>query len=187
MADAMPPDHKDDRRELVGSVIHRVGIPTRYRGVMMRSRHEARWAAMFDELRWSWAYEPLDLAGYIPDFVLDFEAGHLLVEVKPQLEDMAIAQSKIECSGWEQEALIVVDADTAAIGSLLEWDHGEPVWSDATLFRCLSCGFPSVLAEERSWRCRVCGVHGGNGHVGDYAPRDAWARAGNRVQWRKPE
>jgi hypothetical protein len=58
-------------------------IPTRYKGVQFRSRLEARWAAMFDLLEWRWEYEPIDLEGYIPDFVLMFPAGRVLVEIKP--------------------------------------------------------------------------------------------------------
>lgn len=57
-------------------------IPTTYAGVRFRSRLEARWAAFFDLVGWEWEYEPLDLNGYIPDFVLAF-AKPLLVEVKP--------------------------------------------------------------------------------------------------------
>ncbi len=57
-------------------------IPTTYAGVNFRSRLEARWAAMFDLLGWKWEYEPLDLDGYIPDFVLGFERP-MLVEIKP--------------------------------------------------------------------------------------------------------
>lgn len=45
-------------------------IPTAYGGVNFRSRLEARWAAMFDLLGWRWEYEPLDLDGYIPDFLV---------------------------------------------------------------------------------------------------------------------
>lgn len=61
-------------------------IPTRYAGVQFRSRLEARWAAMFDLLGWTWEYEPIDLAGYIPDFVV--EPGYwekTIFEVKPIL------------------------------------------------------------------------------------------------------
>jgi hypothetical protein len=43
-------------------------IPTRYGGVQFRSRLEARWAAFFDLAGWRWQYEPIDLAGWIPDF-----------------------------------------------------------------------------------------------------------------------
>lgn len=45
-------------------------IPTVYGGVCFRSRLEARWAAFFDLIEWSWLYEPIDLNGWIPDFQL---------------------------------------------------------------------------------------------------------------------
>ncbi|HYE98510.1 MAG TPA: hypothetical protein VEJ18_06335 [Planctomycetota bacterium] len=45
-------------------------IPTVYAGVQFRSRLEARWAAYFDLWGVRWQYEPLDLNGYIPDFVI---------------------------------------------------------------------------------------------------------------------
>ena len=57
-------------------------IPTRYAGVEFRSRLEARWAAFFDLVDIDWDYEPLDLAGYILDFVI---GGSELVEIKPAL------------------------------------------------------------------------------------------------------
>lgn len=68
-------------------------IPTRYRHVLFRSRLEARWAAFFDLIHWEWEYEPFDLDGWIPDFLVSFRCGHsecpaghsLLVEVKPYL------------------------------------------------------------------------------------------------------
>jgi hypothetical protein len=65
--------------------------PTLYKDVMFRSRLEARWAAFFDLVDWGWQYEPYDLKGWTPDFLVRFECGHsecagfheLLVEVKP--------------------------------------------------------------------------------------------------------
>jgi len=63
-----------------------------YAGVQFRSRLEARWAAFFDLLGWKWEYEPFDLQGYIPDFLLHvpkyagvcwLTTDTLLVEVKP--------------------------------------------------------------------------------------------------------
>lgn len=66
--------------------------PTRYAGVQFRSRLEARWAAFFDLMGWEWHYEPLDLDGWVPDFVLpcygttmNGKQMSLLVEVKPLL------------------------------------------------------------------------------------------------------
>ena len=67
--------------------------PTEYKGVLFRSRLEARWAAFFDLAGWKWQYEPFDLQGWTPDFRVEFPCGHsecngshsLLVEVKPYL------------------------------------------------------------------------------------------------------
>ncbi len=58
-------------------------IPTRYKGIQMRSRLEARWAAFFDLMHWPWEYEPFDLDGWVPDFVVGGSHGKTLVEVKP--------------------------------------------------------------------------------------------------------
>jgi hypothetical protein len=56
-------------------------IPTTYAGVQFRSRLEARWAAFFDICGWAWDYEPFDLDGWAPDFMLK-GAQKSLVEVK---------------------------------------------------------------------------------------------------------
>jgi hypothetical protein len=58
------------------------GIPTLFRGIEYRSRLEARWAALFDQIGWNSTYEPFDGNGYIPDFVVHDDPP-LLVEVKP--------------------------------------------------------------------------------------------------------
>lgn len=177
-----------------------VGIPTTYKGVRFRSRLEARWAAFFDALSWDWTYEPLDLLGYIPDFGIRFEPGRtLLVEVKPAVdfEELALAQRKVERSGWPREALLV-GADLFEKGSTtpLIGIIGERVqiaddplafeWGPARLFRCISCDRVSVLAEDGSWACRACGCDDGNGHVGQICGglSELWDEAGNRVQWR---
>ena len=67
-------------------------IPTVYKGVQMRSRLEATWAAFWDALGWQWDYEPVDLDGWIPDFRVNIGRGvrepiSLLVEVKPIAPD----------------------------------------------------------------------------------------------------
>ena len=58
-------------------------IPTNYQHRLYRSRLEARWAAFFDLAEWKTEYEPLDLAGWSPDFLIN-ESTRILVEVKPQ-------------------------------------------------------------------------------------------------------
>ncbi|PDT79975.1 hypothetical protein [Sinorhizobium sp. BJ1] len=57
-------------------------IPTVYNHVQFRSRLEARWAAFFDLCGWEWDYEPFDLDGWAPDFLLKGKTK-ALVEVKP--------------------------------------------------------------------------------------------------------
>lgn len=161
------------------------GIPTTYEGVNFRSRTEAAFAAFFERVGWNWEYEPVDLEGYIPDFIVRFPAGPLLLEIKGPVEEVALAESKVEVSGWNREALILCAPNrTPEVGRLLEWHDGEPLWGQAELFRCLSCGEVSVLCRELSWRCRACGDGWGNAHVGDYDPAEDWAHACNRVQWR---
>lgn len=59
-------------------------IRTKYAGVTFRSRLEANWAAFFDLMGWKWEYEPIDLDGWSPDFLLRGDyAEEILVEVKP--------------------------------------------------------------------------------------------------------
>src|SRR5690606_39101348 len=84
----------------------RQGIPTVYRGVLMRSRTEARWAALFDRFGWAWTYEPADLPLWLPDFAIHFDAGDLMVEVKATEDDFALAESKVETSGYDGPVLI---------------------------------------------------------------------------------
>jgi hypothetical protein len=50
--------------------------PTTYKGVNMRSRLEARWAAFFDLVSWRWEYEPIDLLGWSPDFRVSWDCTH---------------------------------------------------------------------------------------------------------------
>jgi hypothetical protein len=60
-------------------------IPTTYGGIEFRSRLEAKWACFFDLICWPWEYEPIDLDGYIPDFVIKADSHPIFVEIKPAL------------------------------------------------------------------------------------------------------
>lgn len=112
------------------------GIPTLYRGTRYRSRLEARWAAFFDNVGWPYDYEPLDLAGYVPDFVLTLPKADVLVEVKPVFRRGDIGEAvfeKISRSGWQKEALILgaaplPEGPSRAMGdAALGW-LGQPSW-----------------------------------------------------------
>lgn len=193
-------------------------IPTLYRGTQFRSRLEAKWAAFFDVLEWGWQYEPIDLNGYIPDFVLEFRRAPLLVEVKPALalpRELHDHKPKIMASGWTGEAVIVggklgtLSGDEYLCGILGSREHVPPetreyvqacryglhagdglewLWDDAALFWCVPCRGPSLCQYNGSWRCRRCGVDDGQhrGNLPDGLINDAWAEAGNAVQWRAP-
>lgn len=184
------------------------GIPTHYRGLTFRSRIEARWAVMFDKLGWPWEYEPLDLDGYIPDFVLQLHRP-LLVEVRHEMTTIELERhtDKIERSGWQHEAIIL--GATPLLPSGGSWnlagagfglmgekpyresdDDPELVrwWADAVLFRCRECGRNSLLHSDASWTCRTsgCASHGGDHHVGeiDFDLEAAWRSAHNPTAWR---
>lgn len=169
------------------------GISTTYAGTLFRSRLEARWAVFFDLLQWPWAYEPVDLEFYIPDFILRFDAGPIAVEVKPELAltELATYASRMVQSGWSKDLLVVgavLFGDVIGVtGEPIE--EGETMLGPALVFRCIDCGAVSFLNEDNSYRCRVRGCYGGNSHVGSLDPGELaalWAKAGNRVQWKGP-
>jgi hypothetical protein len=142
------------------------GIPTVYAGRQFRSRLEARWAAFFDLMRWRWEYEPFDLPGWIPDFLLCEE--DILVEVKP-VSDLRneIARSTmlemVSAARGRHEGLLIL-----GVGPWERWG-------------CESIG----------WRWNPTDGDGAWSSVGTVGPLsmpilDAWTRAGNAVQWKPP-
>lgn len=64
--------------------------PTSYRGTLMRSRLEARFAQFLDACGVTWEYEPMCFAGptgqYLPDFRTDHLGERMYWEVKPPRE-----------------------------------------------------------------------------------------------------
>lgn len=136
-------------------------IPTKYAGVQFRSRLEARWAAFFDLCGWKWDYEPIDLEGYIPDFIVAFERP-LLVEVKPLLWD-----------GSERERLIIHDAAVKTLSC--SWDRPFLI-----VGACLK-GAGIGLYAYKTGTPPASPLP-----IGDSQIVPAWREAGNRVQWRAP-
>jgi hypothetical protein len=168
------------------SVHDRRGIPTTYEGVRFRSRIEAKWAAFFDLVEWPWTYEPLDLDGYIPDFVLGFSTP-IAVEVKhvmgqAEFDELVHDRAKITASGWTGETLLL----GATVGAdRLGWLREGGTWDLAFPFLCLDCGRRSFAHASGSWRCRVTGCYLGNGHIDRSWDLEADFRAAsNRVQWK---
>lgn len=115
--------------------------PTTYKGVQFRSRLEARWAAFFDSYEFQWVYEPVDLGGRSPDFLL-CHAFNDLVEVKPIIcfdEDTATKMFRHATGGmilcgltpshcwinykgwWEEFAFVDSVSHWNAAGNIVQW------------------------------------------------------------------
>lgn len=172
-------------------------IPTKYKGVQFRSRLEARWACLFDLLGWNWEYEPIDLDGYIPDFIVQFNRP-ILFEVKPILEwpcsvdgcnchgyehvEYNEAISKIRASGWGKWAVIVGAAFPRAWMGFSTIGHG--IYPNVDAVDLEQIGFCSKCRSVESFTriddCR-CGRS-----LEVFNPDVYWREAGNRVQWRAP-
>jgi hypothetical protein len=176
-------------------------IPTTYNGVNFRSRLEARWAAFFDAAGWRWSYEPVDLDGWIPDFVLHLKEP-IYVEVKPALTEAELREhcAKIDAAQPEHEVLLL-GADVGivpdplnsgtSLGLLCELskeigpdgiERLQRWWDAAGAFEC-SCG-PAFAHVYGLYSCRVCNrgrVDRSDGH--DW-PLQAMRHASNSTQWR---
>lgn len=180
------------------------GIPTIYNGVQYRSRLEARWAAFFDLLGWKYQYEPFELPGWIPDFLL-LGAWPTLVEVKPVLEFPEDIALEIEDACLPDHELLIVGCtipigerpslnnfwiDRGPFGWLgEEMEEGSVCWGDACFGRWRAGGGRfGFCHSEQSFTDRISGGYDGGCH-GDIhfewkEVLDLWNRAGNLTQWR---
>lgn len=189
----------------------RSGIPTVYRQTRFRSRLEGRWAAFFDLVDWSWTYEPLDAAGWIPDFLIRGEAP-FLVEVGPCIllsdystkaakalaafppsHDLCELDDHTDCSPGEppQYVTLVLGVGPLALpdaqaGYLT--DDGRMSGTDfAEWVYCPHCFHLGVYHRSGSRTIRPCG-HGSSDQyrrpVDERELANLWGRAGNAVQWR---
>ena len=190
-------------------------IPTTYRGIRFRSRLEAKWATVFDLLGWSWEYEPLDLNGWIPDFLIRTASKPILVEVKPILALDPDVVRKIESAfsappphperqDWEApyDLLILAlapfnDGDEACIGWITDdWCNFPEIngifgWQYACPFYPPDIGKSYGLGSgpEGLWRDRIHGLggkHYGRNYIDAKDLQAFWAQATNASQWRAP-
>ena len=114
------------------SQTHKPGIPTiGHDGVKYRSITEARWAEFFHRLGWEYEYEPFELKGYIPDFILKFKEP-VLVEVKAEVNllDLDRYTDKIRLSGWTKRCIILGSAPHFVKDKILlgrSWIQNQPL------------------------------------------------------------
>lgn len=128
------------------SVKHHTGIQTvGPRNIQFRSLTEARWSYFFDEMGWNWEYEPFELSGYIPDFIINVKdtddnkdgihtCGYeqMLVEVKGdfnlKINDLEQYADKVIKSGWKGCFLIM--GSQIYDSCELENEHAKDFWGD---------------------------------------------------------
>lgn len=180
-------------------------IPTRYAGVQFRSRLEARWAAMFDLLGWSWEYEPIDLPGWIPDFRLHGPSG-VLVEVTPvsALEehrekmfragapDASLPESHQlsprrwidACAGYDGRILSAreLSAYISGFESALARMHRAVCLTESIEHEDFRLGFGNVIPSNRRFATTEV-LAWADAHPHPWL-RDNWREAGNRVKWK---
>lgn len=177
-------------------------IPTTINGLTFRSRLEATWSLFFDLCQWPWEYEPFDLNGYIPDFVLKFPTP-ILVEVKSEvlLTDLLKHTQKIDDAGWESEAVVVgatlfqePEMGYPSLGIIREWNdpdtkspiEGGWVWSSAVFMDCPACKRVSFYHYLFTWSCRACDHYDGDHftHPEMYEVGYLWNVAKTKSQWK---
>jgi len=128
---------------------YRRGRRTLYKGVMMRSRTEARFAAALDSALIKWDYEPFALAGpsgqWLPDFELHLDPRRRsFVDVKPRGTDVVAGIER-----WHNIATEALpDEDVRVYGAGYE---GAEVWIQKSLLG-------AVGDADRSWGWRTTGV-----------------------------
>lgn len=170
--------------------IGRRGIPTTYRGQNFRSRLEARWAAFFDLVGWRWTYEPFETPHWIPDFLVHGDAP-LLVEVGPVSTEAEYREKAVKAIQADHGPTLVVGVSPVAgtgygapLAGILTTDGWAMAPGFAQWSRCSTCTCLGIDTDFGEYKLRPCG-HRNEGHdyvlIGEL--EEAWAEAGNLVQW----
>lgn len=178
------------------------GIPTLHKNRIYRSRLEARWAQFFDLLGWKYEYEPFDLPGWIPDFILCGKHEEILVEIKPFLRldqfDTGKIISALKGTDWWGKEILLLGASlgepgscfsnewsghsTVSVGWLADFYNGYGDFEVAPM-----TDGPGFTHNLNSYHDRITGKRYKEWDTirKQYAEH-LWAEAGNAVQWRRP-
>lgn len=167
------------------------GIRTTYGASRFRSRLEARWAAFFDLVGWRWTYEPFDVEGWIPDFLIHGEAS-FLVEVGPCASVREFHDKADKPKLYLERPTLVLGVSPIVLSDELagllvnefpKRGDGTPSGAcSAYWFVCADCQVLTVYGDLVD---RPCGHFGRSKPAAARSLHDLWARAGNAVQWRR--
>ncbi|TIN83117.1 hypothetical protein [Mesorhizobium sp.] len=152
-------------------------IPTTYAGVNFRSRLEARWAAFFDLCGWKWDYEPFDLDGWAPDFLIKTKFTDVLAEIKPL--DIERVLGTAEILEFEKACNHSIFYQVMCLGY-------------APLCKSVAPGSilmpPNNATYVHEDVVRELSVPQFDKETGElYDHDELWREAGNRVQWNRHE
>ncbi|TAH21002.1 MAG: hypothetical protein EAZ08_04655 [Cytophagales bacterium] len=178
-------------------------IPTHYKGRLYRSRLEARWAAFFDLAEWKTEYEPLDLNGWTPDFLIE-ESSPMLVEVKPQLSYFHKDEFYFEyvLAGICKAVLLLTNEirpyngalagrgdELYAIGKIISKEAGnEMLISPAVVGVFLGNSYRlGLCAEATHWHDFITGQQGECWVVDNGDVPFMWQEAANRTMFLRPQ
>lgn len=161
--------------------------PTEYRGQLFRSRVEATWAAFFDQCGWSWQYEPFDMNGWSPDFLLQFKTP-TLVEVKPTIQQCEEVRERLEKSFVDPRfELLILSSGLLPAQKFSELWIGESVigwlsqfrddsylstmqrhfFAGAPIYICGHCKKPTITHSLDTYSCRLNGCYDGDHYLSD--------------------
>ena len=121
------------------------GRPTIYKGVKMRSRLEARWAAYFDAVEPYWKYEPNAFANekgqYLPDFLVSYKDPAISGVPFPDAyyEVKGVVPSNLDAVMERME--IIFDSDSEAALFLVIGVPQDDIWFDGWIGRKIDNGF----------------------------------------------
>lgn len=150
---------------------HFEAIETEYKGVLFRSRLEARWAAFFDYLGFVWYYEPEGFPGWIPDFMI---LPDLLVEVKPISEFNA----NIDFIKWDENVMLCgISPFINDFGQIfLGWDFEGDKWM---LKKDKKFG---LSLHNKSWKDKINKCHE-KSFCMDIEILNEWNKANNKTRF----
>jgi hypothetical protein len=175
--------------------------PTEYRGIQMRSRLEAKWAAFFDEIGWRWEYEPDGFGNYyIPDFMV-LGPSPMLVEVRPvatleQYKEQMYSM-RVDSDLWKHDLFVAGSSPLSwyseretmsgligqwEMGGTQKWGFSPGMWS-----LCKNCGEVAVTSLYMSSAHSPCGCYEEDDYINPEGAipmvQRAWSNAVNAMKW----
>ena len=141
-----------------------IGIPTKYKGIEMRSKLESKFAFFLDALCIEWIYEPQTFMlskgfMYKPDFYLPKLKTWIEVKGIIKKHNKEISKCFVKDNNTE---LILVSATEICWFSTQDFEDGIGIDKDIYIGKCSHCYSYFFCSNLGSYHCRKCGKHEGD-------------------------